>query len=1150
MSILKVCFFGSSSDSIAKQYDNDLKIIVGKIFSYANEKRIQKIKVVSGGYQGVMRLIGEYAKAEYHHYENIDLEVYGILYSGYKNAPTNSPENIYGSYNDFLLTSTSIGHRADTMIQHADIFIALPGSLGTLHEISTLIEYFKYGRGYNRSNDFKKLLLHSNWRGVFWELKEKSLISNDDFNDLLFFDYNDFEVKFDLASQTTLSQARLEESNYLPASIFHESDKVPNDIQKAIKLINKAIHENYTDENYVLGIDLAIAETRLNVKNLFRLETVSTTKYANLLSTYLSEFESVLLNTISYENTAKRLSTGKIKSKNSDNKLAVQNVVFKPSKRHPSTFDTWCDFLEKENYGRTAFLLNIPIELDHSIYNAAVFLLLSVELSKSFQDKITLLLAEFLTKAYSENIFKELNDRIRIHSVRSAISQVMARNMSHNIGSHVLSKLITKDYVKNLHLSKEEVQQYIVPSWVTPPSTLESKVATFNSYLRTRMDYLADIATGRSGMEVSRYLLSDILNNLFQNTILLNHISGLDNFRYDIEIRDCRNCPDNYTLESHRLLDTNKDIPISVPNDIFGFHALYTIIENVIRNTAKHSGIEQRKVTFGLEVRDAADPSLYEIILYDDVKRSNKIILSESEAAEYIRLCGESEILNKDGKMKKINWLVFKQNNRLNNSVIDSRSNTLRHGSWGLIEMDVSAAYLRKIPIENVEKKEFEIDICDQNHRFRELENGKRSFNLLKAINRNDCLGYRFFLMKPKEILIVDESQIFQLPKKEELKLNEFGIWVVDSNELNYYKIYPHLFCIVFAGSNFDVSKYLNQNFPNRLIVCANGALVKSNRRVAVFDLEHPITRAIKEVKVEKESFDDERIVEYAWKIWLANKMDYFKVLSTDPIPLSDYINNDELIEGKNLGVIFDDHGENHKELLPQYDYYEVYNAQTKDIVEVKLEDHIEIEDPSSNSKVKKRLVENPYFDKIELFKFGDGVFAQVLILDERIQDISMKHYSTAGSQGEGILIRNLLEKVNVIVPHPKSNGLDLNSSNFKGYTKKLKQELRSIVDNIENKVIHGLDFVVIHLGVIEKILQSEGRNKEVKDVKDFIDELRNTHPELSLCKFVITSGRGRPDNLPEDIPFLGFSVLSQYCIENRFKSFLTQALYAARPLN
>jgi hypothetical protein len=163
--------------------------------------------------------------------------------------------------------------------------------------------------------------------------------------------------------------------------------------------------------------------------------------------------------------------------------------------------------------------------------------------------------------------------------------------------------------------------------------------------------------------------------------------------------------------------------------------------------------------------------------------------------------------------MSFINWLVFEQNSRLNNSILDSRTNTLRQGAWGLIEMDVSAAYLRKLSSEQVDADEFDLSFTPTG----DLEKAIGVPRILHAESKYGSLAYRFHMMKPKEVIIVDETGLFFISVEHiRRKLLQSGILVLHTNKTldsSYYfdheQVYPHPFMLIFAGDDFDENEYL-----------------------------------------------------------------------------------------------------------------------------------------------------------------------------------------------------------------------------------------------------------------------------------------------------------------------------------------------------
>ncbi|MBK9352805.1 MAG: hypothetical protein IPN09_02165 [Bacteroidetes bacterium] len=209
---------------------------------------------------------------------------------------------------------------------------------------------------------------------------------------------------------------------------------------------------------------------------------------------------------------------------------------------------------------------------------------------------------------YYKGIVARNIKEIEKQATRSAISQVMARNMSHNIGSHVLSRLVTPEILEKLFNACSESKELfkLYHPLFDEKIAGSALFANLNTYQKTRMDFLADVTFGEPAMENSRLLRAEILKELDDNRLLLENISGTDNFHYEFIVRNCTNCKkeccNEHNIEACINCETciineesKNDIQVSMPNDILGYHALFLILENIIRNCAKHSGVAADK---------------------------------------------------------------------------------------------------------------------------------------------------------------------------------------------------------------------------------------------------------------------------------------------------------------------------------------------------------------------------------------------------------------------------------------------------------------------------------------------------------------------------------------------------------------------------
>ena len=174
-----------------------------------------------------------------------------------------------------------------------------------------------------------------------------------------------------------------------------------------------------------------------------------------------------------------------------------------------------------------------------------------------------------LQTAYSMVLAKELE----ASSVRAAIAQVMARNMSHNFGSHVFSNLINDDVYEKLDDAKVKgLEKYISERTTelyknlafSENQTAEKKkknhqLQYFFQYLKSRMDYLSEITFGVSNLLTTKMMYSDVMRELDGVRILLNYISGVSDFYYKFQLK-----------RNNALMTRNNDIGVALPSDVLG----------------------------------------------------------------------------------------------------------------------------------------------------------------------------------------------------------------------------------------------------------------------------------------------------------------------------------------------------------------------------------------------------------------------------------------------------------------------------------------------------------------------------------------------------------------------------------------------------
>lgn len=312
-------------------------------------------------------------------------------------------------------------------------------------------------------------------------------------------------------------------------------------------------------------------------------------------------------------------------------------------------------------------------------------------------------LASYLRTRYTYDLF----EKGKVEAIKSAISAIMSRNMSHNLGSHYL--YYTKAHLEELAKTQTDI---------APDIRGSAKVL---GYIQARMDYLATVISndkypyGAVNFKSQiydeltvdkfskRHFYKDDDKNLRTTNFLLANLVFSENFSIsDIHENDnisSRNSNRKTSLDlyvklqdesglyeqftgtnsmarfgwpTHKTEEHVKDrlsnLYIALPGGIMSSHALFNVIENFIRNSAKYLQVDFKEegLIFNIAIREhigAEDGNSYvDLILYDNKRNANKC---QSCKVNYITKTLDSQqrqtktlyevILNKLGGIKIVN---------------------------------------------------------------------------------------------------------------------------------------------------------------------------------------------------------------------------------------------------------------------------------------------------------------------------------------------------------------------------------------------------------------------------------------------------------------------------------------------------------------
>jgi hypothetical protein len=434
-------------------------------------------------------------------------------------------------------------------------------------------------------------------------------------------------------------------------------------------------------------------------------------------------------------------------------------------------------------------------------------------------------LSRLVTSIYDDLsllLLKQYADNVRTFGINSATASIMTRNFSHNIGSHILCKI--KDKLNRLTEStKEQYKKRINAIQKLLGGGYQISGDNKNDYLRgvkhlitflqERQDFIASITSDEDSPICSLNLkdhLFDFINIDWKTkrhgmpltkSIFLEHIAESENIKrerlsftfgkYNGKDGNTGNQSPNEDEQLLRKLD------VAVPSGIMGRQAILSIIENFIRNSAKHSKTPKN--------------GKLEINLYTpDLKFSNdNIELNEKhlnyDPYEYIKFSLSDNLGNYKDSSKIINIA-------LHDNLID-KDGKFKPNYKGIKEMQISAAWLRKIHTYSIDS-------------FKESYNdGPPVLSLAPDKSDNSqSVEYIFYLLRPKNILIIfnneDEKKCF---KTEELK--KYGIDCFLKDELNGKKL-RHFFCLFPKDlKDTEILPYRKQAYQ----LCSENCKIKIN---------------------------------------------------------------------------------------------------------------------------------------------------------------------------------------------------------------------------------------------------------------------------------------------------------------------------------
>lgn len=270
----------------------------------------------------------------------------------------------------------------------------------------------------------------------------------------------------------------------------------------------------------------------------------------------------------------------------------------------------------------------------------------------------------------------------------AAASQVMARNLSHNMGSHVLATLGNGENLT------DNILELLLNRGEEDSRTNRYKVITdLLNYIRERMDLIADISTSAPQFTTTKHLESVLRekatsSDVYDESANIENITNQSNYEYpkygtaELIFKLITGIENQERSLVDFIFDIEDNLYVSFAHDNLGVQAFFVIVENIIRNAFKHD--VRRIEKLGLKIASGKIHSNYVPIMLTLIPSYNE---DKNETGE------------------PIEQVVEKIDSIIKSSMLEEKTGRLRLNNWGLLEMKLAASYLRRQDIIKIDNE-------------------------------------------------------------------------------------------------------------------------------------------------------------------------------------------------------------------------------------------------------------------------------------------------------------------------------------------------------------------------------------------------------------------------------------------------------------
>lgn len=822
--------------------------------------------------------------------------------------------------------------------------------------------------------------------------------------------------------------------------------------------------------------------------------------------------------------------------------------------------------------------------------------------------------------------------RAYINSSNSAKAAIMSRNMSHNLGSHVMA------YLKQSLRSVEDIIEFNALADLIEGNidSLLKKIQDFErvkanielpflvglgrfiSYLQERQDFIATIATDfipyhatvnfkdfiydelnpdhrhkrhsdRKGGRPDNILLANIARSEGLRRQPLEQTDGTEQ-KNDIVIKFRQFNGLNQAGRGSGDLQAMRDYNFSLPGGVVGRQAIFSIVENVIRNAAKHGdwrSTANSSLALTLDIYSKNDESLKRIADDDaygpsdhaagddnlSLKRYLQKYYFETKDIDDLYIVTLTDNLNIDYKVFNKLRSVIEDEDYINDSGEMYQSNK------GLKEMRISAEWLR-----------------DMEFRQDESDNRARIFRarISKGQHGRNNLQYIFCVPRTKNVAIVADSADWLDEVKHLLNAENRIDWESFKSE-DFIALSNKAYNFIIS-ENEEVTGKIRQYAPNKIITAENReqieTWIKQKGEAGLYqqryEIEDDATIWIADDKVSNPAF--ERIIAHSGDNGLHSKYIYRSHHESES-KLNDFMNS---YKDRKFHFVEGISGDNSTDRLVRNDtldeqwFYKHIHAMKCRVAIFDERLFTRITGIEDNDLIKGAVDEtlfavlaskSTFEDKIaKIDQISANYLSDVINSDlfpqfseiehsrdmQRLKEFVANHLTTGISSVDS---KNHLP----IVYHHKNCHLfniiylaDTNEFQVWGFTGITDKDGRYravykkvgtvrndptqglLVDIEDTSVRNSFDYITIHQGLLDKIYQKydwreQDNEKFITTFKLFKQLSKNegsaTDSRSYLPGLIIHSGRSKPSpsDMPQEQPFIQYAAIEHAVLDCKY---------------